>query len=160
METWHGLLFQRICYESMRPGLESLGLKVFVPCEVRLTRTGRKQSWPMVPYAFVKGDKAAEREDVLRVRGVLRYLRTTGRQYATATEDQIVRMQSAIGKLTWLSARPDMRPGDRVRVRRGALSEIDGVVREIVRGKPLVAFEMLGKEHTAVVDLDAVAVVG
>lgn len=150
MDTWHGLVLNPVAVRLVREGVDGLRLKIFVPSEVRRRRE-RSYEWPLVPYAFVKG--AFEPVELLRIKGVLRFLRTPTRGYACASEAQIVAMQTACGMLK-RSEGPGhgMQPGDRARLRRLALGSLEATVREIRGRRIRIDVTMLGRVHEQWVD--------
>lgn len=128
--NWHALYVRHQHEKAVAQHLQQLGCSVFLPLynEIRQWSDRRRQiSLPLFPcYVFFAGD-IERRVRILSTPGVISLVLASGRAAAIpAAELETIRI-AAGGPLPVLP-HPFLRSGDRVRVCKGPLAGIEGVV--------------------------------
>lgn len=153
MTTWHILTCLPQTEFRARDELHGLGFSALVPVEFRMRQVAKAKTFvkrPVVPgYVFVGLSSAADWHQVRKVDGVRLPLRADGR-WATLTPKQV----SALELLSqpaeyWRHAviGHTYRIGDRIRIRQGAIAELEAVVLSLRGGQIVALTTMFGKEH-------------
>lgn len=161
MTHWHGIVTGRGGFPwatieaSVARELEARGLRTWMPTEPFKRRNGDIVQTPMVRgLVFAKGD--LHWSDIRKIRGYIMPIFGPSGQPAVISDSQIDAMRRACdGYRVQTAINPKMRKGDRVRIRRGALADIEAIVRDISNGKPVVEYQMLGKTFRQTVDVGA-----
>lgn len=138
---------------AARDELHGLGFSALVPVEFRMRQVAKATTFirrPVLPgYVFVGLTCAADWFQVRKVDGVRLPLQSNGR-WATLTPTQV----SALESLSqpgehWRRGRIGhaYRLGDRIRIRRGAMAELEAVIASLDGGQIVAVAQMFGKEH-------------
>lgn len=113
--------------------LKKRGMEVFLPAVERLSKwKDRKKviSFPLFPgYLFVHIKKNPEEKlSVLKTPGVVMFLGTTPGEPEPIPDDQIISLKRLIDNKEFLDPYPYLKEGQRVRIRRGPLAGVEGVL--------------------------------
>lgn len=115
--------------------LKEAGIEVFSPVVERLSRwKDRKKliQFPLFPcYLFVHiaathGDKLT----VLKAKGVIRFLGSASGEPESIPEEQIISLKTAVQSKVSIDPYPYLQEGQRVRVKSGPLTGVEGVLIE------------------------------
>ena len=139
---------------KVRDELHRLGIAALVPVEFTVSKFSRgKEAIRKAPV--VRGYVFADITDwmaIARVRGLKGAVTVDGRPYRLSASQTAA--LELLSRPLQRSNRTGWSPGDKVRVRRGAMAELDAVVAEIRRGKVMVVTSLFGKQMTVTVAAD------
>ncbi len=115
--------------------LTSAGIEAFLPVVERLQRwKDRKKliSFPLFPgYLFVHIRKIYEEMlGVLKTQGVVRFIGMTPCEPEPIPEEQIISLKKLVESKEALDPYPYLKEGQRVRIKRGALAGVEGILAE------------------------------
>lgn len=115
--------------------LTSAGIEAFLPVVERLQRwKDRKKliSFPLFPgYLFVHIHKIYEEMlGVLKTQGVVRFIGMTPCEPEPVPEEQIISLKKLVESKETLDPYPYLKEGQRVRIKRGALAGVEGILAE------------------------------
>jgi len=115
--------------------LTKSGVETFMPAVERLSRwKDRKKliNFPLFPgYIFVHMNKIYEAMlTVLKIRGVVRFLGIVPGEPEPVSEDQIISLKKLIESKETLDPYPYLKEGQRVRIKRGPLAGVEGILAE------------------------------
>jgi transcription antitermination factor NusG len=115
--------------------LKKSGIETFLPAVERLSRwKDRKKliNFPLFPgYIFVHMSKIYEAMlTVLKTQGVVRFLGIVPGEPEVVSEDQIVSLKKLVESKESLDPYPYLKEGQRVRIKRGPLAGVEGVLAE------------------------------
>lgn len=115
--------------------LTSAGIEAFLPVVERLQRwKDRKKliSFPLFPgYLFVHIHKIYEEMlGVLKTQGVVRFIGMTPCEPEPVPEEQIISLKKLIENKESLDPYPYLKEGQRVRIKRGPLAGVEGILAE------------------------------
>ena len=115
--------------------LTKSGVETFLPAVERLNRwKDRKKliNFPLFPgYIFVHIHKIYEAMlTVLKTQGVVRFLGIVPGEPEPVSEDQIISLKKLVESKETLDPYPYLKEGQRVRIKRGALAGVEGVLVE------------------------------
>jgi transcription antitermination factor NusG len=115
--------------------LQEVGVEVFSPVVERLSRwKDRKKliQFPLFPcYMFVHiTGTHDDKLTVLKVKGVIRFLGSSSSEPESIPEEQIVSLRTAVESKVSIDPYPYLQEGQRVRVKSGPLSGVEGVLIE------------------------------
>lgn len=160
MSDWHGIITARGGFpwatieDAVATRLREMGYRTWLPRERRPTTRRPDLSVPMVRgYVFAQGDM--DWQAVRTVRGVIRPLRRVDDTLAVITQEQIDRMRAVCADLAVEIVKPKLRPGDRVRIRKGAFAGIEAVIVEAT-GSPVVEYSMIGRKFRQPIAADQI----
>lgn len=148
----------------VRDELHALGHSAVVPVEFKWKTHafGRKlvspcpQKRPRLPgYVFAAFDFEPNWYELEQVRGWTGLIHMDGRP-ATLTASQFSALEALSVPIQAIrEAGTRLRPGDRVRIKRGANAELEAIVETIKNGKAVARVSLFGKTHRTTVALDA-----
>jgi transcription antitermination factor NusG len=155
-EGWWAIYTRHQHERSAAEILASKGCEVFLPLYDVIRRWKDrtvKLSIPLFPcYLFVRGN-LARRLQIVTTPGVHMIVRH-GERFAVVTNEEVQALQKAVQCPYRVEPHPFLQCGERVRVKRGALEGVEGI---LVRKKNLCRFvlsvEMLAR--SAAVEVDA-----
>lgn len=131
---------------KVRDELHRLGIAALVPVEFTVSKFSRgKEAIRKSPV--VRGYVFASITDwmaISRVRGIKGAVTIDGAPY-TLTRSQTDALE-LLSRPLQRSNRSGWSPGDKVRVRRGAYTELEAVVQDIKKGKVVVVTSLFGKQ--------------
>ena len=115
--------------------LTKAGIDTFLPVVERLSRwkdRKRLMNFPLFPgYLFVRTDRSPQsRLSVLKTRGIVRFLGNVPGEPEPVPEEQIISLQTLIENKAFLEPYPYLKEGQRVRIKRGPLSGVEGIFVE------------------------------
>jgi len=115
--------------------LTKAGIDTFLPVVERLSRwkdRKRLMNFPLFPgYLFVCTDKSPQsRLSVLKTRGIVRFLGNVPGEPEPVPEEQIISLRTLIENKAFLEPYPYLKEGQRVRIKRGPLSGVEGIFVE------------------------------
>jgi transcriptional antiterminator NusG len=115
--------------------LTEAGVEVFSPVVERLSRWKDRNKlirFPLFPcYVFVHiPGTHHDKLTVLKVKGVIRFLGSTSGEPESIPEEQIISLKTAVESKVSIDPYPYLQEGQRVRVKRGPLSGVEGVLIE------------------------------
>jgi len=156
---WYALYTKHRHEKSIARNLTYKGFETFVPLykAARDWNDRVKQVYmPLFPcYVFFKGD-LGRRLDIVKVPGIFSLV-SNGDRPAALLESEIESIRRAAGSGAHLEPHPFLSCGDRVRVKCGTLTGIEGIlVRKKSVYRLVLTVEMLGK--AAAVEVDAVLI--
>ncbi len=156
---WHALWTRSNCERLVYDQLAAKGFELFLPTIEAWTRRGgcrRRTPVPLFPgYLFLRRamDKVSYVE-VLKARGLVRVLGERWDRLDVVPDNEIEAIQRVLQ--TWLPIwpHPYLREGQRVRITRGPLAEVEGI---LVRTKPnagllVISIDLLQRSVAVQVD--------
>jgi transcription antitermination factor NusG len=154
--TWHILTVAPQREFAVRDELHELGWSALVPVEFRFRKVKRNTKPLPVRSPRVPGYVFADVETWHSLRSVPDWwgiIHSDGRPYRMS-EMQI----SAVEALSVSAAAipGKWQPGQRIRIKRGALTQLEGIIEVIRKGKPVASVEMFGKTHRVTLDPDII----
>lgn len=116
-------------------GLSRANIDAFLPTMERLSKwKDRKKmvSFPLFPgYLFVHINKSYNNIlTVLKTNGVVRFLGISPREPEPIPEEQIISLKRVVESKELLDPYPYLKEGQRVRIKRGALAGVEGLLIE------------------------------
>ncbi len=161
--AWHALWTRSHCERVVRDQLAAHGFDVFLPTIDRWSRRGSLRhliSVPMFPgYVFLRGalDKASY-VAVVKVRGLVQVLGERWDRLATIPDGEIEAIRRIVDAGVPALAYAYLREGPRVRITRGPLTDVEGV---LVRTKPnqgllVVSVDLLRRSVAVQIDCTSV----
>ena len=159
--AWNVLWTRSHCERQVCDHLASRGFETFLPmAPVWPRRDGRRRDTPLFPgYLFLRC--AADREsrlEVRKARGLVAVLGESWDRPATVPEEEIESIRSLVSSGLPFAPHAYLREGRRVRIVRGALRDLEGILignRER-KGLLLVSVHLLRRSVAVEVESDAV----
>ena len=159
-QTWVILTCRPRMEFRARDEIHGLGLSALVPVEFKLRQMAKaitRIKRPVLPgYVFAALPTADDWHAIGGIDGVRLPLRLDGR-WATLTAAQVraleVLSQPAEQSRNEGSAH---RIGDRIRIRRGAMAELEAVVASVAGGNIVAIVDLFGKQHQVTVPAEQV----
>jgi transcription antitermination factor NusG len=158
-ENWYAL-FTRYQHEKMVAlGLSNKNHEVYLPvyCGVRRWQDRDKQIWfPLFPcYVFLRGGLDRQLQ-ILTTPGVIHIVSWGGRP-AAIPPAQLDAIRQMLASGSCVESHPYLQCGDRVRVKSGPMTGLEGILdRKKGVARLVVSMEMLGR--SAAVEIDALNV--
>ena len=157
--AWHALWTRSHCEQLVHDQLTAKGFDLFLPMIDRWSRRGGLRHLiriPMFPgYVFLNGvvDKASYVE-VVKARGLVRVLGERWNRLATVPDGELEVIRRIVGARVPALPYAYLREGQRVRIIRGPLEDMEGI---LVRTKPnrgllVVSIDLLQRSVAAHVD--------
>ena len=157
--AWHALWTRSHCEQLVHDQLAVKGFDLFLPRIDQWSRRGGSRHLIRVPifpgYVFLRGaiDKGSYVE-VLKARGLVQVLGECWDRLATIPDVEIDAIQRIVGARVPTLPYPYLREGQRVRITRGPLADVEGI---LVRTKPnrgllVVSVDLLRRSVAAHVD--------
>jgi transcription antitermination factor NusG len=161
---WHALWTHSHCERLVHDQLAAKGFHPFLPTIASWSVRGGRQHQVGIPmfagYLFLHGavDKNAYIE-VRRSRGLVAILGERWNRLATIPDHQIVAIQRLQGAGLPVVSHPYLREGRRVRVVRGPLAGLEGILLEVkpLKGRLVLSVDLLQRSVATEVDCSAVA---
>lgn len=115
--------------------LSSANIDTFLPTVERLSRwKDRKKmvNFPLFPgYLFVHINKSYNNIlTVLKTNGVVRFLGISPREPEPIPEEQIISLKRVVESKDFFDPHPYLKEGQRIRIKRGALAGVEGLLIE------------------------------
>ena len=155
---WHILLAQPAREFRIRDDLIERGVRALVPVELRLGKGKapvalKRALLPGYVFAEIGDWGALSTLDGLRSRPVL----AIGATPAALTQREVNALEALSRPLTALRQQGTrLRPGDRIRIKVGAMADLSGAIDRITRaGKAVALLELFGKLHEHVIEDDS-----
>jgi transcriptional antiterminator NusG len=160
---WHALWTRSHCERLVHDQLAAKGFHPFLPSIASWSATGGRQHMIRVPmfagYLFL-----ADRLDrygyisVRKARGLVGILGQRWDQLAIVPEPEIAAIQKLQAEDVEVAPHPYLRQGRRVRVIRGALAGVEGILEEVKasKGKLVISIDLLQRSVAAEIDCSAV----
>ena len=140
---------------ASRDALHRIGLAALVPVEFRMRQAAKVKSFtrrPVLPgYVFASRDCLDQWPDVRRIDGLRLPLRIDGR-CAMLTPVQVSALELLSQPAEQRQTGHSYRIGDRIRIRRGAMAELEAVIASLDGGRFVAAVELFGKQHHVKID--------
>ena len=160
---WHALYTRNHCEQLVLDQLEAKGFCLFLPrIDVWSQRSGRRHliSVPMFPgYLFLRHaiDKISY-IDVRKARGLVRVLGESWDQLSIIPDAEIEAIQSVLNTSLPTMPHPYLREGQRVRITRGPLRGIEGVLvhSKPMKGLLILSIDLLQRSVAVEVDCSVV----
>jgi len=162
-EKWHALWTRSNCEQLMHDALEAKGFEVFLP-KVRVwsRRAGRRHlaPVPMFPgYLFLR--RAMDKEsyiEVSKTSGLVAILGERWDRLAVVPDPDIAAIQRALRANLPVLPHPFLAAGQRVRIARGPLTDVEGffVRAEPAKGLLVISIDMLQRSVAVEVDCTSV----
>jgi transcription antitermination factor NusG len=152
--AWHILTVAPQSEFKVRDELHELGWSALVPVEFRFRRPPRGGKplpirKPRLP-GYVFADVATWR-GLHGLRGWVGSIHSDGGPYRL-TGAQVAAVEALSVPVAAIQTETRWRVGEKVRIKRGALAELEGIIEVIRRGKPVASVEMFGKRHQVTLD--------
>jgi len=153
--AWHALYTRHQHEKAVTHALSNKGFEVFLPLYSATHRWKDRNKQLLLPlfpcYVFLRGG-LERRLDILTTPGI-HMLITRGGYPAAVSDEEIYWVRQLVEKAVRVEPHPFLKSGDRVRVKSGPLTGVEGI---LVRKKNLfrlvVSVEILGKSAAAEVD--------
>ena len=157
--AWHVLYTRHQHEKAVAHILSNKEFEVFLPLysTVHRWKDRDKQLWlPLFPcYVFLKGGLRRQL-DILTTPGVHSVVSSAGR-FADIPEEEINAVRQMVESGTRLEPHPFMKFGDRVRVKSGPLTGVEGIlIRKKNQFRLVVSVEILGKSAATEIDASTV----
>jgi transcription antitermination factor NusG len=115
--------------------LTKIGIEAFLPIVERVNRWKDRKKLVILPlfpgYLFVHINKNYHNMlAVLKIRGVVRFLETIPGEPETVPEDQVIFLKRLVENKESLDPYPYLKEGQRVRIKRGPLTGVEGILVE------------------------------
>lgn len=115
--------------------LQQVGIEVFLPAIERLSRWKDRNKFiqfPLFPgYLFVHTSESHhDKLTVLKTKGVVRFLGTLPGEPEPIPDEQILSLQKVIESKASIDPYPYLQEGQRIRIRRGPLAGLEGILVE------------------------------
>src|SRR5437867_5305137 len=161
--AWHALWTRSHCEQLVHDQLAAKGFDLYLPKIDQWSRRGGLRHLirvPMFPgYVFLRAamDKASY-VDVLKARGLVRVLGERWDRLATVPDTEVNAIRRIVDAGVPALPYPYLREGQRVRITRGPLADVEGI---LVRTKPnrgllVVSVDLLRRSVAAHVDCTSV----
>ena len=156
---WHALWTRSHCERLVWDQLAAKGFDVFLPTvDVWSRRTGIRHriQVPMFPgYLFVR--RAMDKESYIEVRKARGLVCVLGERWdalAVVPDREVEAIQRVARSRVPVLAHPHLRAGQRVRVARGPLADVEGILvrQEAHRGVLVLSVELLSRSVAVEVD--------
>ena len=162
-DTWNVLWTRSHCEQLVSDQLGASGFEVFLPkAPVWSRRAGQRRQilMPLFPgYLFLRHDlDKAGYLAVRQARGLVAILGEGWERPATVPDRDVEAIRAVLNAGTHALPHPYLREGQRVRITRGPLAEIEGILTQIRAGKGLLvlSIDLLRRSVAVEVDSDCV----
>ena len=157
--NWYALYTRSHCEQLVCEQLTAKGLHIFLPrLEVWSQRAGKQRriAVPMFPgYLFLRHvmDKQSYIE-VRKARGLVRILGTRWDRLSVVSAGEIEAIQRVLQTPISILPHPYLREGQRVRITRGPLTGIEGILLQRKPGKGLLILSVDLLQRSVAVEVD------
>ena len=161
-QPWRVLWTRSNCEQLVHDQLADKGLQVFYPTVEAWSRRGGVRRRARVPmfggYVFLRHviDKATY-VDVHKTRGVVRILGERWDQLAAVPDDEVESIQRVLASGNYIMPYPYLQQGQRVRITRGPLADVQGIVVRVNPAKGLLVVSVDLLQRSVAVHLDCTA---
>jgi transcription antitermination factor NusG len=160
---WHALFVRYQHEKFVALGLSNKNIEVFLPLcnSTRQWQDREKQLWlPLFPsYVFVR-ENVERQLQIISTPGVIHIVRFGGRP-AIVSQSQINAVRKILESHCAVEPHPFLTCGDRVRVRTGPLTGLEGILaRKKNRAQLVISMEMLGRSASVEIELANVERIG
>lgn len=161
--SWYALWTRSHCERLVCDQLAAKGFGPFLPeIDVWSRRGGirRRSSVPMFPgYLFLRHEMdASSYIEVRKARGLVRILGQGWERLAVLSDEEIEVIQAVLRARQPVLAHTYLREGQRVRVTRGPLANIEGILVRMKPGKGLLVLSVSLLQRSVAVEVDCTAV--
>ena len=149
MTTWVILTTTPQTEFPARDKMIELGIAALVPVEFRMKQRAKVKSFvkrPVLPGYLFACIGPNEWAAVSAIDGVRLPLRVDGR-WATLTPLQVSALETLSQPAQQRQGGHNYRLGDRIRIRRGAMAQLEAVIASLDGGQIVAVVSMFGKEH-------------
>jgi transcription antitermination factor NusG len=131
------------------------GIEVFLPAAERLTEWKDRNKlvrFPLFPcYLFVHTTRSHhEKLTVLKTQGVINFLNSAPGEPESIPEEQIISLKQAVESKAQLDPYPYLQAGQRIRIKKGPLKGVEGILVEKAGQHKLILSVDLLRQSTAV----------
>lgn len=161
---WHALWTRSHCEQLVYDQLLSKGFELFLPRIVVWSRRGGLRHLtgvPMFPgYLFLRHavGKSAYIE-IRKARGLVRVLGERWDRLAVVSDEEIEALQRVLNARLPVVSHPYLREGQRVRITRGPLADVEGILKLIKPDKGLLVVSIELLQRSIAVEVDCTLVV-
>ncbi len=161
---WYALWTRSHCEQLVHDQLAAKGFELFLPeVDVWSTRAGVRRliSAPMFPgYLFVRHamDKASYIE-VVKARGLVRVLGEQWDRLHAVPDTEIEALQRVLGARVPVLPYPFLQQGQRVRITRGPLADVEGILVQSKPNKGLLVLSVTLLRRSVALAIDCTLVV-
>jgi transcription antitermination factor NusG len=162
LHRWRVLWTHSNCEALVHDQLAKKGFELFLPTVEAWCRRGGVRRLARLPlfrgYLFLRHamDKAAYVE-VCKARGLVRVLGERWDQLAVVPDAEIVAIQRLVGSGLPMLPHPYLREGQRVRITRGPLADVEGILVRMNPKKGLLVVSVNLLRRSVAVQLDCTA---
>jgi transcription antitermination factor NusG len=159
---WRVLWTQSNCEQLVRDQLATQGFDVFLPTAESWSRRGGVRRLATLPvfrgYLFLRHamDKATYL-NVYRTRGLVRILGESWDRLDAVPDTEIEALQRLVDSKLPILPHPYMQAGQRVRIKRGPLSDLEGFIVRVNPKKGLLVVSVRLLQRSVAVELDCTA---
>lgn len=161
--SWRVLWTQSNCEQLVYDQLAAKGFDLFLPTVESWTRRGGVRRLSRLPlfrgYLFLQNaldDKEAYL-DVCQARGLVRVLGERWDQLEAVPDVEIEAIQRLVGSRLPMLPHPYLREGQRVRITRGPLADVEGIIVRLNPKKGLLVVSVNLLRRSIAVQLDCTA---
>lgn len=161
---WYALWTHSHCEQLVRDQLAAKGFDVFLPkVEIWSQRAGAKHRilTPMFPgYLFVRDRLTDDRyAQVLNARGLVCVLGNGAGRLADVPDQEIDAIRAVVQSRLPAVPHPYLRTGQRVRITKGPLADVEGILVDRHAGKGLLVLSVHLFQRSVAVEVDCTAAV-
>jgi len=132
---WYAIYVRSRHEFQVRERLTKTGIDVFLPVVERLNRwKDRKKivTFPLFPgYIFVHIKKNYDNMlDILKMQGVVRFLGLVPSEPEPVPDEQVIALKRLVESKEALDPYPYLKEGQRVRIKKGPLAGVEGILTE------------------------------
>jgi transcription antitermination factor NusG len=161
---WYALWTNSHCEQLVHDRLLAKGFDPFLPTMEVWTRRGRDRRIASTPlfsgYLFLRHPAMTKGSyvDLCNTRGLARVLGERWDRLATVPDEEIDGLRKALGARTPLMPHPYLREGERVRILRGPLADVEGILVRTKPSKGLVVLQVALLQRSVAVEVDCTLV--
>jgi len=163
-QRWHVLWTRSNCEQLVHEQLRAKGFDLFLPMISRWTRRAGLRALARVPlfpgYLFLRHamDKASYLS-VCQAKGLVRILGDRWDRLGTVPDTEIEGLRTVLGADVPAALHPYLREGQRVRVTKGSLANVEGILLKIDPQKGLLVLSVDLLRRSVAVQIDCTLVV-
>ena len=161
---WYALWTRSHCEQLVHDQLAAMGFELFLPeVDVWSSRAGVRRliTAPMFPsYLFVRHamDKASYVE-LIKARGLVKILGEQWDRLHVVPDGEIEALQRVLGARMPVLPHPFLQEGQRVRITRGPLADVEGVLVQCKPNKGLLVLSVTLLRRSVALEIDCTQVV-
>jgi len=159
---WHVLWTQSNCEQLVYDQLAARGFDLFLPTVEAWSRRGGVRRLSRLPlfrgYLFLQSEMGKEAYvEVCKARGLVRVLGDGWDRLEVVPDPEIETIQRLVGAQVPMLPHPYMREGQRVRITRGPLTDLEGILVRVNPKKGLLVVSVNLLRRSVAVQLDCTA---